>query len=195
MDEDDIERACAGDEAALSRVLRALEPTLRAGISIQAPYRRDLEPDDLLQVTYVEAFLRIASLRERSEAGVRAWLRRMLDTNLKDGIRGLERAKRPDPRRRVTRDGAGGSARTLLGRLVGPTGSPSGVVSLREEAARLRSALGRLPADYRRVIEEVDLAERSVPEVAAELGRSPGAVHMIRRRGHDRLRELLTAAE
>ena len=51
--------------------------------------------------------------------------------------------------------------------------------------------LERLPASYRRVVDEVDLAERPVSEVAAELNKSPGAIHMLRSRAHERLRELL----
>ena len=36
-----------------------------------------------------------------------------------------------------------------------------------------------------------DLEGRPIAEVAAEMGRSSGAVHMLRARAHDRLRELL----
>jgi DNA-directed RNA polymerase specialized sigma24 family protein len=41
------------------------------------------------------------------------------------------------------------------------------------------------------VVEAVDLAERDVGEVAAELGRSRGAVHLLRSRAHRRLAELM----
>ena len=187
----DVELACGGDDEALTRLLRAVDAELRSSVSIQPLYRRELEVDDLLQVTYVEAFMRIGSLRDRTASGFRAWLRRMLDTNLKDAIRALERDKRPDARRRVTHDGQGSSARTLYARVAGRDGSPSGALSAREEVARLEAALGRLPESYRRVVEEVDLAERRVAEVATELGRSPGAVHLLVKRAHDRLREIL----
>lgn len=189
--DEDVRRACAGDDDALARALRAAEPELRAAVSLQPLYRRDLEVDDLLQVSYVEAFVRIASLRDRTADGFRAWMRRLVDTNLKDAIRALERDKRPDARRRVTHDGSGASARTLFARVAGAGGSPSGVNSAAEEVRRLEAALERLPADYRHVVREVDLAERRVAEVAAEMGRSAGAVHLLVKRAHDRLRELL----
>lgn len=194
MTDDDVQRAAGGDDDALGRLLRAVEPDLRASVAIQPLYRRDLDVADLLQVSYVEAFLRVGSLRERTVDGFRAWMRRLVDTNLKDAIRALERDKRPDARRRVTHDGQGSSARTLFARVSGDGASPSHALSAREEVAQLEAALARLPADYRRVVEQVDLAERRVAEVAEEMGRSAGAVHLLVKRAHDRLREILGAA-
>ena len=43
------------------------------------------------------------------------------------------------------------------------------------------------------VIRLVDLEQKPFAEVANELDRSIGAVHMLRSRAHDRLRELLSA--
>ena len=191
MTDDDVQRAAGGDDDALGRLLRAVEPDLRASVAIQPIYRRDLDVADLLQVSYVEAFLRVGSLRERTVDGFRAWMRRLVDTNLKDAIRALERDKRPNARRRVTHDGQGSSARTLFARVSGDGASPSHALSAREEVAQLEAALARLPADYRRVVEQVDLAERRVAEVAEEMGRSAGAVHLLVKRAHDRLREIL----
>lgn len=191
--DEDVQRAAEGDDEALGRLLREVEPDLRASVTIQAIYRRDLDVADLLQISYVEAFLRIGSLRERTVDGFRAWMRRLVDTNLKDGIRALERDKRPNARRRVTHDGQGSSARTLFARVSGGGTSPSAALSAREQVAQLEAAMQRLPPDYRRVIEEVDLAERRVAEVAQEMGRTPGAVHLLVKRAHDRLREILAS--
>ena len=63
--------------------------------------------------------------------------------------------------------------------------------ALAEEVVRMRAAIARLPKSYRVVVEEMDLAEVPVQEMAARLGKSAGAVHMLRSRAHDRLRELL----
>lgn len=191
MTDDDVQRAADGDDDALGRLLRAVEPDLRASVAIQPIYRRDLDVADLLQVSYVEAFLRVGSLRERTVGGFRAWMRRLVDSNLKDAIRALERDKRPDARRRVTHDGQGSSARTLFAQVSMDGASPSRALSAREQVAQLEAALARLPADYRHVVEQVDLAERRVAEVAAEMGRSAGAVHLLVKRAHDRLREIL----
>ncbi|WP_419186178.1 RNA polymerase sigma factor [Rohdeia mirabilis] len=191
LDSEEIQRAAGGDDAALGRLLRAVEPELRASVTVQPLWRRELDVDDVLQVAYLEAFMRIGALRERTPTAFRAWMRRLVDSNLVDAIRGLERDKRPDARRRVTHVGKDGSARTLMGQLIGPGTSASAALSNREQVERLLAAVGRLPASYRLVVEQVDLAERRVAEVAAEMGRSPGAVHLLLSRAHDRLRELL----
>ncbi len=51
--------------------------------------------------------------------------------------------------------------------------------------------LAKLPPDYATVIRLYDLQGKPIAEVAADLGRSEGAVYMLRARTHDRLRELL----
>ncbi|MBP7937722.1 MAG: sigma-70 family RNA polymerase sigma factor, partial [Phycisphaerae bacterium] len=51
-----------------------------------------------------------------------------------------------------------------------------------------------LPETYRRVVEQFDIEFRPPAEIARALGRSVGAVYMVRTRAHDRLREILTRA-
>lgn len=189
---DDVRAAAEGDDVALGRVLRALEPDLPASASIQPLQRRVLEADDVLQVSYPEAFLRIGTLGERTPAGFRAWMLRIVETNLIDAIRGLDRDERPDARRRSTHDGSGCSRRTLFERVSGLDPTVSALLSLVEQAERLRATIARLPESDRRVVEEIDPAERLVAEVAVELGRSPGPVHLLVRRARTRLRELMT---
>lgn len=186
-----IARAAAGDKAELEGLLRDIEPELRASISIRPHWRRSLEPEDVLQVSFLEAFLRIASLRDTSPAGFRAWIGRIVRNNLLDALRALGREKRPDERRRVTRGAGGESARTLLSALVGDDPTVSRRAVMKEDVERLHAAIARLPASYRRVVQEIDIAERSVADVAAEMGKSRGAVHLLRSRAHERLGELL----
>lgn len=57
--------------------------------------------------------------------------------------------------------------------------------------AELERMLSRLPADYERVIRMYDLEGRGIEEVASELGRSSGAIYMLRARAHERLAGLL----
>ena len=63
-----------------------------------------------------------------------------------------------------------------------------------EARSALERGLDALPAPYRRVIEMYDLQARPIDDVASELGRSPGAVYMLRARAHDRLKEQLGTA-
>lgn len=145
LDSARIERAVAGDAAALEGLLRALAPDLLSEIDIQPVWHRNLDPDDILQVSSLEAFLRIESLREPTPAAFRAWLKRIVANNPRDAIRGLQRDKRPDPRERVTRGAAGESARTLLAALTGTCATPSAPAILTEDVERLRGAIRALP--------------------------------------------------
>ncbi len=189
--DDRIVRATEGDADELEQLIREATADLRRGLSIQPLWSRSLDVDDVLQVTYLEAFLRIRTLEQRTVTGFRTWLRRIAENNLRDAVRALGRDKRPDPRQRVTRGPEGESARTLFAAMVGECATAGGQASRAEEIERLRAAISQLPPAYRTVIEEVDLAERSVAEVARDLERSEGATHMLRSRARDRLRELL----
>lgn len=188
---DRIERAVGGDADALESLLRELEPELRAGIRVQPAWRRSIEVDDIVQVTCLEAFLRIGTLQRRSRAGLAKWLSRIAANNLTDAVRALEADKRPDPHRRVTHAPGGESARTLLCAVVGTDATAGGRAALEEQIDRMRAAIRKLPRSYRTVVEQMDLAERGVAEVAEEMGRSRGAVHLLRARAHARLAELL----
>lgn len=186
-----IERAVAGSTADIEALLGQLEPALRALISIPARWRRSLDPEDILQVSFLETFLRISSLRDRSPGGLVAWLKRMVHNNLTDAIRGLDREKRPDSRRRVTHGAEGSSARTLLGMVAGECETAGAQASVQEQVGALRDAVLQLPPSYQQVVQRVDLDELSVADVAAEMKRSTGAVHLLRSRAHARLSELM----
>ena len=190
-DDDRVARAAAGDLDELEALLREVAPAVRASLSIDSLWSRSFDREDVLQVSFLEAYLRIRTLRTVTYAGFRAWVKRIASNNLRDAVRALERDKRPDARQRVTHGPKGQSARTLLASMTGDDPTAGGQVSEKEEIERLRSAIERLPESYRRVIVAVDLDERTVAEVAAELDRSVGAVHMLRSRAHDRLRELI----
>ncbi len=187
-----VVRATERDGDALEELLREFGPAIGRELAIDRRWQSSLDAEDVMQVTYLDAYLRVAMLRSRTTNSFRGWLARIAENNLRDALRALQRDKRPDGggRRRATR-GGGSSAETLMGNLLDSDPTAGSVAAGREAVSRLRAALERLPASYRRVVDEVDLAERPVAEVAAELEKSPGAVHMLRSRAHDRLRELL----
>ena len=188
-----VERACAGDRRALEELLRESESRLKASLSINPRWQSSLDADDVVQVTFLEAFLRIESLRQRSEAGLFAWLARIARNNLRDAVRALESVKRPHPGGRTNPSGTSTSD-TLLAQLC-DSAATAGTLAVGKEAVELLElALAQLPETYRRVVREIDLNGRAVSELAGELGTSPGAVHMRRLRAHDRLRDALGSA-
>jgi RNA polymerase sigma-70 factor (ECF subfamily) len=192
MSDPAIRRAVEGDLEALARLLEEHGPALRERLRgrIPAAHRAVLGEEDVLQVTYLEAFLRVASFTGGTGAAFASWLRAIAEHNLADALRGLERVKRPDARRRA---GDGEAAAELLEELGSPATTPSRAAARGEAQALLAEALAHLPADYARVVRLQDLEGRSIEQTAAELGRTRGAVHMLRQRAHDRLRERLGA--
>lgn len=193
-----LDRAVRGDPAALRDLLKLHGPTARAVISrkIDRRWRALLDDDDVMQVAYLEAFLHIDQLASRDTRSFVSWLTRIAENALRDALRGLTRDKRPNPTRRIygTPNGGGGhsgSHAALLDILGATTTTPSRHATTNEAAASIESALERLPPDYREVVRLYDLQGLSPTQVASRLGRSIGAVHMLRARAHDRLREEL----
>lgn len=191
-----LERAAGGDAGALTELLERHGAAVARAIAadVGPAWRALIDADDVMQVTYIEAFLHASRLTARDGATFAAWLRRMAQNNLRDAIRELDRQKRPSPARRVHAVGAVAASYVTLIELLGATtATPSRAVAEHEAAECLGRLLERLPPDYATVVRRYDLEERSVADVAAELRRSPGAVYMLRARAHDLLRELLLA--
>ncbi|MEK6797989.1 MAG: RNA polymerase sigma factor [Planctomycetota bacterium] len=184
-----VTAAVAGDEAALATLLERHGVAVRQGLSISPKWRAALDPDDVMQVTYLEAFLRIETLRQPTPKGFLAWLRCIAENNLRDAIRGLECAKRP--RHRVECGGGGDSYGALLQRISAGSTTPSRAAGAREVQKFVEDALHRIPPDYEKVIRLCELESKTAPEAASILGRSHGAVRMLLARAKDRLREVL----
>jgi RNA polymerase sigma-70 factor, ECF subfamily len=109
----------------------------------------------------------------------------------------LSRQKQPQPGNRVQVPAAGGpggggdSYQGLLDMLGTISATPSRHAGREEARLLIERALQRLPADYADVIRLYDLAGKPIGEVAQTMKRSTGAVHMLRARAHDCLRESL----
>lgn len=191
-----VKKAVAGDAQALTDLLKLHGPAVRGRLTgkIGTPWRSVVDEDDVMQVTYMEAFLRINRFAVGADAhgSFLAWLSRIAENNLKDAIRELDRAKRPDPRQRV-RAAPGPDSYSGLVNLLGVTHTtPSRIAAQDEHQKIIEEALDRLPKDYGDVIRLYDLEGREVEEVVQRMGRkSQGAVFMLRARAHDRLREVL----
>ncbi len=190
-----LTRAIRGDRAALVELLETIAPALRIRLEGKIPpaLRVAVEADDVLQVTYIEVVGRISQFKTGGMSGFRAWVCRVAENNLLDAIRAAQAAKRPDPAKRAhTPRNADDSAATLIEVLAGDSkATPSRFVARGEAVMAMERMLATLPADYARVIRLYDLAGHPVEEVAKEMGRSTGAVFMLRARAHDRLRDAM----
>lgn len=185
-----VARAVEGDEDALASLLAEHGARIRARLepTISAKWKSILEADDVLQVTYLEAYLRINRFEYKGEGSFHGWLARIAENNLRDAIKELERRKRPQPDNRIECE-PGDRSFAFLEDLGFTTTTPSRHAASREVAQAIEDAISRLPEDYAEVVRQYDLQGRSAGEVAQTLKRSSGAVYMLRARAHDRLRE------
>src|SRR5262245_8743692 len=190
MSDDLVVRARAGDRAALEHLLARQTPAVRARLAadISSTWQSLVSAEDVLQHSWLDAFLRISSLEATDEAGFAAWFLRIAQNNLRDAIRRLDADKRGGNARRIVAHQAGGSAQ-LTNALFGvDSQTPSRIAIRAETESQLQAALRQLPEHYQTVVRGYDLEGRSAAEVAVELGRSPGAVHLLRVRAHELLR-------
>jgi len=146
---------------------------------------------DVLQVTYMEAFLRIGRFRVGDNGAFLNWLTKIAENILRNAVRNLNRQKRPPRQRQVSFSGDGDSHVALLATLVGSQSSPSQQAGRSEIKAAVERAIRLLPSDYRKVVQGFDIEGKTAQQVGEEMGRSPGAVYMIKTRAHVRLAEIL----
>lgn len=172
-------------------LLKSFGPEVERNLQVGRQWRSLLDPLDIMQATYVEAFLRRHTLDPNRSDSFFSWLCHIAENNLKDAIRGLERQKRPHPKNRV-HVGMNGYGDSELLAILGETSTtPSRHASRAEQAERLDLILQTLPEDYSTVVRLYDLERLPIDQVVSRMKRSPGAIHMLRARAHDRLRELL----
>ena len=188
-----LDRVASGDGDALRQLLEQHGDVIWRQIDreIGDKWRSMLDADDVMQVTYMEAFLRMSQIVAKDEPAFIGWLRTVAMNNLRDAVKELGRKKRPQPSRQASGMGDGDSYVSLLETLSSDGETPSRLVARNEAATVLQEMLKRMPTDYAEVIRLYDLEGRDIDEVAEALKRSSGAVHMLRQRAHDCLRELL----
>ncbi len=187
-----VARAVGGDSDALSALLQQHAPQIRRELRLESQWLSKFDLDDVMQVTFLEAFLHVRRFDPAGPGTFGGWLLRIAQNNLRDLVKELARAKRPSPAKQAHGAGSDDSYVALIDVLSGTTrATPSRQVAGREARVALEDAITRLPEVYQEVVRRYDLEGRSAAEVGEAIGRSPGAVYMLRGRAHDRLREIL----
>ena len=162
--------------------LARFEPVLRARARrlIGTRLRPVLASSDLLQETFSIAVRRFAELSDRPARQVLAWLLRSMQFRLMRYVR--------DHRDELAGRQGGSAAVELTVR----SSSPALSRMVREEVrGALRERIETLPEAERRVIVLLYQERRTTAEIAAELGRSEGAVRALHQRAVRRLRQRL----
>lgn len=186
-----LERAKSGDGQALGDLLALYENYLLLLSRLQIGKRLQvkIEPNDLIQETFLEASSGIVSFQGKTETEFVAWLRRIFAGVLSNQIRRYYGTKRRDVRleRELAQD-VDRSSMILDRNFVARESSPSQHVTRREQAVRLADALNHLPEDYREVIILRQLEDLPFAEVAERMGRTENSVKNLWARALARLR-------
>lgn len=136
------------------------------------------DAEDATERTFLAALRGLGGFRDRGSS-FRAWLFRIAHNELANAVRGRSR------RRRHTLNLGG------MDRPIEPpapeTSDPAHALDRLDDARRVRSALGRLPADRRQVLVLRFVDGLSTAEIGEVLGRSAGAVRVLQ---HRALRDL-----
>jgi len=142
---------------------------------IQARLRRDLDPDDVLQETFLKAFQSLQSIEWQGEAAFLAWLRGIAENHIRSQARKFLRIEKVELRPEL------------------PASSPTPQKRLHrmERFDRLKDALDSLPADYRQAIVLARIEGLPVRQIAERLGRTEGATMQLLSRALKRLRETI----
>jgi RNA polymerase sigma-70 factor (ECF subfamily) len=167
---------------------------LLARLQLKPRLAAKIDLSGIVQQTLLEAHQALEQLKGRSDAEKTAWLRRALANNLADEIRRLTREKRDVGREQSLEAALAESSVRLERCLASEQTSPSAHAVRNEQLLLLAEALAELSEDQRQVIELHRLKGWSLTEVAAEMGRTKGAVAKLLYRAMDRLHELLNKA-
>ncbi len=154
-----------------------------------------VNPSDLVQETFLEAYRDFGQFRGKTEKEWLAWLWRILVHNLARLVEQQLKALKRDARREVSlhRVDVGlldATSARFDAALVSPHSSPSEQAQRREQAALVADRMARLPAHYRDVIVLRNLEGLSFDEVGRRMGRTPGAVRLLWLRALEKLRQL-----
>ena len=150
-----------------------------------------LDVNDVLQQTCVDAFCAISRVQIDDQRAFSAWFETIARRNLIDTVRALRSEKRGGNHQRLTVHDLTKSLSDLLGQLFAHSVTASRQAMTSESLDRLRQAIAKLPEHYRAVVEQYDLKQQTIEQVAQTLGKTVGATFMIRSRAHRLLADML----
>ncbi len=163
-----VDKAQAGERVALDRLVEKYRSRLQAGVEmkLQSLRRGDIEPDDVLQETFVRAFQSIDRFEWQGEDSFYLWLSGIVRNVI------FKAAKKPRK----------GRILQLPEQVAGNHPSPSKAMQRDERFDRLEKALANVSAEYREVLRLARLEGLKIKEVAVRMNRSENAVrHLLAR--------------
>ena len=178
-----IGRIQQGDRAALDELCRRYQQRVLAAVRVRlgGELRRKIESWDIVQEVMIEAFRKLDGSDFRSEGKFLNYLNRIVENRIRDEA-DRQHAQRRDLRREISLDApCSPNDDKPLDVPGGSSGTPSQLVILGEDLARLERALDLLAAksaDYRELVVAVQYEGQTFVELAADRGTTPDAVRM-----------------
>lgn len=157
-----------------------------ANSELDSVVRRKTAASDVVQETLLDAKRDLPGFRGTTKGELLRWLRKMLRNNIIDADRHAYAEKRHVLREQVLDSDCANDRR-----LQTDTDTPSELLSEQEEEFRLLQAMGRLPDEFRRVIEMRNWQLLNFARIGEELNRSEDAARKLWVRAIDRLRQEL----
>lgn len=187
--------AAGGDAHALERLLWLHHGRLLSFIrrKVGVDWQGKIDPEDVLQETYVGIFADIGDFAYRGPDSFYHWAARRIDHRFIDQVRHWRRKKRDAARDTAAAPVSGSLSRheLLLERCLPETATPSRALRRADAVAAMLTGLARLPEDYRVVVQRLYLNEEPLAAVAADLGRTEDAVRRLAGRALEKLQEHL----
>lgn len=188
-------RAAAGESEAVERLLAYYHERLlgRAARKIGVDWQGKLEPDDIVQETYVEVFAGLKGFSVQGPESFYRWVGQILDHTFIDAVRRLRRKKR-DASREVSAPAGMSRHQSFIANNFRDLATPSIAARKGEAAAFMMCCIAQLPDDQRLVVERVYLNQEHPAEVAKVMGRTEDAVRRLGSRAIEKLREAMGRA-
>lgn len=187
-----LRAARAGCQTSLGQLLEHYRGYLLilAQGTLDADLRRKGSDSDLVQETFLEAQRDFEAFYGEDRESLARWLRGILRHNATDFVRRHKLADRRSLRRELPC--GEDSTEDWENELPSDASSPSARASANEQEQRLHAAIASLPADYRTVVQARSIERQPWSKVAAQMGRSEGAVQKLWVRAIEMLRDLFT---
>jgi RNA polymerase sigma-70 factor (ECF subfamily) len=188
-----LRRTQEGDKVALNdlcnrymmRVLAAVRARLGAEL------RQKVESWDIVQDAMMASLKKVATFDPEREGAFLNWLAKVVENDIRDQIDFFRAGKR-DHRREIPQGGPRSDDSSNPLDIPDKSGlpSPSQVLMLNEDLARLEKVMDQLPEDYRDLIVAVKIEGQTYQEIGDALGKSADAVRMQLNRAMAVLKEL-----
>jgi RNA polymerase sigma-70 factor (ECF subfamily) len=188
-----IERIRAHDEQALGDYLALRRPQLGAFIErrLGAALRRKIEPEDLIQETSAEAVRSLPQV-EFGDREVFGWLCQIAERRIIDAHRKYIASQKRSAGREVPIHAPADTSRGgLVDLLIASMTTASQAFSRDQKQIRIAEALERLNDEQRLALRLRYVDGLPSKEIAAQLGKSDGAVRVLLTRSLARLQQIL----